>query len=123
MIVNKRAFFKRTVPIYFFLLSKINEFEYFFFRRDLPPLASLPHGDTGMVPTATTLALALAATHRMINRIARHAARNTAPTSQRLRPALPSMILDVIGVADLPDCTVTLTVDQTKLTYGILTVT
>src|SRR5882724_3673176 len=68
-----------------------------------------------MMPTATTLALALAATHRMINRIACHATRNAAPTQPAVAARLTQHDVDVISVADLPDRAVAFTVDQAKL--------
>src|ERR1017187_6996951 len=68
-----------------------------------------------MMPTATTLALALAATHRMVNRIARHAARNAAATQPAIAPGLAQHNVYVVGVADLPDRAVALTVNQANL--------
>src|ERR1039458_6332874 len=68
-----------------------------------------------MMPTTTTLALALAATHRMINRITRHTARNAATTKPAIASGLAEHDIYVIGVADLPDRTVAFTVNQAKL--------
>src|ERR1039457_2714623 len=64
-----------------------------------------------MMPTTTTLAFALAATHRMVDRLASHAA----PTQPAIASGLAEHDVYVIRVADLPDRAVALTVNQPKL--------
>ena len=71
-----------------------------------------------MMPAATAFALPLAATHRMVDRVHRHAA-NVGPPAQ---PTTPSRFaagnVHVLHIADLPNRRIGVLMDSANLARG-----
>ena len=90
-------------------------------RRVLKPLASWPHGRHRVLASATALGLALAATHRVVDRVHRPCrARCGRMPSQRRATGLAARDVHVVGVADLADRRVAVLVDLADFAGGQL---
>ena len=89
-------------------------------RAGLETLGELAPRGHRMVASATALALALTATHRVVDRVHDHAADMRANAEPTAATRLASRDIHVVGISNLADCGVAIFVDAADFSRGKL---